>query len=400
VCSASGGAVRIELAEIFRRFGAAYRARYRPSHGQARVMAAIEDCRTAVFGGHVQTCDRCGKSVHRYHSCRNRHCPKCQTLAKEHWVEARQDELLRTRYDHVVFTLPHALNPLIRANPRLLYGLLFKAAAQTLLAFGHDPRWIGGQIGFILVLHTWGQALIQHVHVHGLVTAGGLSPDGTSWLPAKKRFLFPVCALSEVFRAKYLEFLARARKRGELSFTGKAGELAGEQAFDAFLARLKQRDWVVYSKPPFEGPKHVIAYLGRYTHRIAISNDRIVAIDKDRVLFRWRDYRDACKIKIMSLEATKFIRRFLLHVLPSGFMRIRHYGLLANRHRRKKLALCRKILNQSEPEPRPKETAEAIMLRLTGRDILACPHCRNGHLVVTAILEPQPRPPRHATGPP
>jgi len=400
VCSASGGAAHIELAEIFRRFGAAYRACYRPSHGQARVMAAVEDCRTAALGGHVQTCDRCGQSVHRYHSCRNRHCPKCQTLAKEHWVEARQDELLRTRYDHVVFTLPHALNPLIRANPRLLYGLLLKAAAQTLLAFGHDPRWIGGQIGFILVLHTWGQALIQHVHVHGLVTAGGLSPDGTSWLPAKKRFLFPVCALSEVFRAKYLEFLARARRRGELCFNGKAGELADEQAFDAFLARLKQHDWVIYSKPPFEGPRHVIAYLGRYTHRIAISNDRIVAIEDDRVLFRWRDYRDACKIKTMSLEATRFIRRFLLHVLPSGFMRIRHYGLLANRHRRKKLALCRKILNQSEPEPRPKETAEAIMLRLTGRDIRACPHCRNGHLVVTAILEPRPRPPRHATGPP
>ncbi len=400
MCVPAHGGPRIELAEIFRRFGAAYRARYRPSHGQARVMAAIEDCRTAALGGHVQTCDRCGQTVHRYHSCRNRHCPKCQTLTKERWVEARQDELLATRYDHVVFTLPHALNPLIRANPRLAYGLLFKAAAQTLLAFGRDPRWIGGQIGFILVLHTWGQKLPQHVHVHGLVTAGGLSPDGTSWLPAKTRFLFPVCALSEVFRAKYLEFLARARKRGELTFAGRSGELADEQAFDAFLAKLKQRHWVVYSKPPFQGPNHVIAYLGRYTHRIAISNDRIIAIEEDRVRFRWRDYRDASKLKIKSLEATEFIRRFLLHCLPSGFMRIRHFGLLANRHRRQKLARCRELLDQPAPEPRPKETAEAIMLRLTGRDILACPHCGKGRLRSTAIIEPQPRPPRHATGPP
>lgn len=363
-------------------------------------MAAIEDCRTAALGGHVQTCDRCAQTVHRYHSCRNRHCPKCQTLTKERWVEARQHELLKTRYDHVVFTLPHALNPLIRANPRLAYGLLFKATAQTLLAFGRDPRWIGGQIGFILVLHTWGQKLRQHVHVHGLVTAGGLSPDGASWLPAKTRFLFPVRALSEVFRAKYLEFLARARKRGEITFAGSTARLADKNAFDAFLADLKQRDWVVYSKPPFAGPKHVIAYLGRYTHRIAISNDRIVAIEKDHVLFRWRDYRDASRLKTKSLEATQFIRRFLLHCLPSGFMRIRHFGLLANRHRRQKLARCRELLGQPAPEPRPKETAEAIMLRLTGRDILACPHCRNGQLVVTAILEPQPRTPKYATGPP
>ena len=324
MCAPSHGAARTELAEIFRRFGAPFRARHRPNHGQTRVMAAIEDCRTAALGGHVQACDRCGQTVHRYHSCRNRHCPKCQTLTKERWVEARQDELLKTRYDHVVFTLPHALNPLIRANPRLAYGLLFKAAAQTLLSFGRDPRWIGGQIGFMLVLHTWGQKLRQHVHVHGLVTAGGLSPDGTRWLPARKGFLFPVHALSEVFRAKYLDLLARARRRGELTFAGRSGELADEQAFDAFLAKLKQRDWVVYSKPSLAGPERVIAYLGRYTHRIAISNDRILAIENDRVLFRWRDYRDASKLKTKSLEATEFIRRFLLHVLPSGFMRIRH----------------------------------------------------------------------------
>ncbi len=230
--------------------------------------------------------------------------------------------------------------------------------------------------------------------------AGGLSPDGTRWLPAKKGFLFPVCALSEVFRAKYLEFLTRARKRGELTFAGRSGELADDKAFDAFLARLKQRHWVVYSKPSCAGPEHVISYLGRYTHRIAISNDRILAVENGHVLFRWRDYRDASKIKTTSLEPTEFIRRFLLHCLPSGFMRIRHYGLLANRHRRQKLARCRKLLDQPAPEPRPKETAEAIMLRLTGRDILACPHCRKGRLLVTAILEPQPRPSRHATGPP
>lgn len=393
MCTAPKAARQLELAEIFRRHGATYRAGHRTSGNQIRVIQAIEACRTAAMGGHLQACDRCGGLVHHYHSCRNRHCPKCQTLAKERWVETRQSELLATRYDHVVFTLPHGLNPLVRGNPRQLYGLLFKAAADTLLTFGRDPRWIGGEIGITLVLHTWSQNLGQHVHVHGLVTAGGLSPDGQSWLCAKKRFLFPVRALSKVFRGKYLDLLARARRRGEIAFGGSTQGLADDRAFAELLASLRQSDWVVYAKPPFAGPQQVIAYLGRYTHRIAISNERLVAIDDERVSFRWRDYRDGAKLKVMSLEATEFIRRFLLHVLPSGFMRIRHYGIFANRHRRDKLAGCRELLDQPEPAHQARESVEDMMERLTGRDILACPHCGEGQLRIIETLPRQRAPP-------
>ena len=290
-------AARLEVATLFRRYGEAYRERHRPSAGQARAMRAIEACRTEVMGGHLQACDRCGAVTLRYHSCRDRHCPKCQTLAKERWVEARRDELLATRHDHVVFTLPHALNPLIQGNPRQLYGLLFAAAADTLLAFGRDPRWIGGEIGITLVLHSWGQNLGQHVHVHGLVTAGGLSPDGGRWLSARRRFLFPVRALSRVFRGKYLELLVRAHRRGTLAFGGSTAALADRPTFMRFIATLRRADWVVYAKPPFAGPEQVIAYLGRYTHRVAIANDRLVALEDDHVSFRWRDYRDSARCK-------------------------------------------------------------------------------------------------------
>jgi hypothetical protein len=371
---------RLEVATLFRRYGEAYRERHQPSGGQARAMRAIEACRTEAMGGHVQACDRCGALTLRYHSCRDRHCPKCQTLAKERWVEARRGELLAARHDHVVFTLPHALNPLIQGNPRRLYGLLLAAAADTLLAFGRDPHWIGGEIGVTLVLHTWGQNLGQHVHVHGLVTAGGLAPDGSRWLPAKKRFLFPVRALARVFRGKYLELLARAHRRGELAFGGSTAGLADRRAFTRFVAALRRAAWVVYAKPPLAGPEQVVAYLGRYTHRVAIANDRLVALEDDHVSFRWRDY--------------------LLHVLPHGFVRIRHYGLFANRQRRARLARCRELLAQPEPEARPEEGAAAMMRRLTGRDILACPRCGEGRLRVVIVLSPRRWAPQRATGPP
>ena len=391
---------RLEVATLLRRYGEAYRERHHPSADQARAVRAIEACRTEAMGGHVQACDRCGALALRYHSCRDRHCPKCQTLAKERWVEARRDELLATRHDHVVSTLPHALNPLIRGNPRRLYGLLFAAAADTLLAFGRDPRWIGGEIGVTLVLHTWGQNLGQHVHVHGLVTAGGLSPDGRGWLPAKQRFLFPVRALSRVFRGKYLELLARAHRRGDLAFGGSTAALADPRAFARFVATLRRAEWVVYAKPPFAGPEQVVAYLGRYTHRVAIGNDRLVTLEDDRVAFRWRDYRDGARCKVMRLEAVEFIRRFLLHVLPRGFVRVRHYGLFANRQRRARLARCRELLAQPEPEARPEEDVAAMVRRLTGRDILACPHCGEGRLRVVAVLGPRRWVPQRATGPP
>ena len=393
-------AAGLEVATLFRRYGEAYRKRYRPSAGQARAMRAIEACRTEAMGGHLQACDRCGAVTLRYHSCRDRHCPKCQTLAKERWVEARRGELLATRHDHVVFTLPHALNPLIQGNPRQLYGLLFAAAADTLLAFGRDPRWIGGEIGITLVLHSWGQNLGQHVHVHGLVTAGGLSPDGGRWLPARRRFLFPVRALSRVFRGKYLELLVHAHRRGMLAFGGSTAGLADRPAFMRFIATLRRADWVVYAKPPFAGPEQVIAYLGRYTHRVVIANDRLVALEDDHVSFRWRDYRDGARCKTMRLEAVEFIRRFLLHILPQGFMRIRHYGLFANRQRRAKLARCRELLAQPEPKARSEESVAAMMRRITGRDILACPHCGGGRLQVVAVFSPQRWTPHYATGPP
>ncbi len=389
----------LELADIFQRYGAAYRDRHRPGPARRRVMAAIEACRTPALGGHIQACDRCGGRVHHYHSCRNRHCPKCQTLTKERWIEAREREVLDVPHYHLVFTLPHALNPLIQGNARQLYALLLKAAADTLLTFGRDPRWIGGEIGVTLVLHTWSQNLGQHVHAHGLVTAGGLADDGT-WKPAQKRFLFPVKALSRVFRAKYLDGLARARRRGELGFAGSTAGLADDEVFGRFVTALKRQDWVVYAKKPFAGPAQVIAYLGRYTHRVAISDDRLLALDDGQVAFRWRDYRDRSKVKIMRLEVDEFIRRFLLHVLPSGFMRIRHYGLFANRHRREKLALCRKLLGQGEPEPKKDESLEEMMQRLTGRDINACPFCGQGRLMVVEILKPRSWPANHATGPP
>ena len=388
-----------DLADIFRRCGADYRRRYQPNAAQRRVMAAIEACRTPALGGHVAACNRCGGRVHHYHSCCNRHCPKCQTLAKERWIEARQSDILAVPHFHLVFTLPHGLNPLLQGNPRPLYSVLFKAAADTLLRFGRDPHWIGGEIGITLVLHSWGQTLGQHVHVHGLVTAGGLADDG-SWKPARQRFLFPVKALSKVFRGAYLDGLARLRRRGEIDFAGTTAPLADDQGFQRFLAVLRRRDWVVYAKRPLAGPQQVLGYLGRYTHRVALSNDRLLALEDGKVAFHWRDYRDGSKRKVMHLEAHEFIRRFLLHVLPRGFMRIRHYGLFANRHRSEKLAQCRRQLGQDKPEPREEESLEDVMRRLTGRDIHACPVCGKGRLHIVETLKPRPRPSAYPTGPP
>jgi hypothetical protein len=395
VCVAPNAVRQVEIADIFRRHGPDYRARVKIRPRQARAMTAIEQCRTPAMGGHLDACDHCDAVMARYHSCRDRHCPKCQTLTKERWIEARNAELLATPYYHLVFTLPHALNPLIQGNPRTLYNLLFKAAAETLLTFGRDPHWIGGEIGITLVLHTWSQNLGQHVHVHGLVTGGGLAPDGNRWMSAKKRFLFPVKALSKVFRAKYLELLAHAKKQGALTFAGSTLPLQEDQKFTAFLAKLKHTDWVVFAKAPFSGPRQVVAYLGRYTHRVAISNNRILGLNDGQVRFRWRDYRDGSLIKIMQLEADEFIRRFLLHVLPTGLMRIRHYGLFANRYRRDKLARCRALLQQPEPEILPKESTETMVKRLTGKDITKCTLCGKGRLTTVATLLPI-----YPTGPP
>ncbi len=368
-----------EVADIFRAYGDAYRATHRLSGQQLRVMQAIEMCRTSAVGGHLAQCDRCGAQVVRYHSCGNRHCPKCQTLAKLRWVQARLAELLDIPYFHCVLTLPHALNPLAQGNPQLLYGLLFQSAAATLQTFGRDPRWLGGELGLTLVLHTWGQTLEHHIHVHGIVTGGALAPDDARWIATKRRdFLFPVRGLAKVFRGKYLAGLQRAYAQNALQFAGTT------------------------AKPPFASAQQVVSYLGRYTHRVAISNHRLVAVHEGQVTFRWRDYRHSNRVKVMTLSVGEFIRRFLLHTLPSGLRRIRHYGLLGNRCRAHTLPASRTALSQPPPVPPAPESAPELMRRLTGIDIERCPHCHQGRLAVIATLYPLwpvedvPR----ATGPP
>ena len=371
---------RTELADIVRRYGDDLRRARGLAGVQLRALRAIENCRTPVLGGHRETCDRCGTSRAVYHSCRNRHCPKCQTLAKERWIEARRAELLPVPYFHLVFTLPHELNRLAQHQPRVIYNLLFDAAASTLATFGRDPKHLGGEIGITAILHTWGQNLGQHIHLHCLVTGGALVSGGAKWSRANPRYLFPVRALSPVFRAKFVVGLERAFDKQQLP----------SQDIDAksLVSTLRKKSWVVYAKRPFAGPESVIQYLGRYTHRIAISNDRIVDLRDGNVRFRWRDYSDDNCNKVMTLPAGEFLRRFLLHVLPRGFMRIRHFGLLANRHRKAKLERCRELLHVPPPTEKPAESVTEMVERLTGKDPTACPFCEQGTMRITEQLAP------------
>jgi hypothetical protein len=380
---------RVELADLVRTHGAAYRQAHRLTRGQHRALRAIAACRTAALGGHTEGCDHCGATRIAYNSCRNRHCPKCQTLAKERWLAARRAELLPVEHFHVVFTLPHALNPLAQGNPRVCYALLFRAAWETLATFGADRRHLGGELGGLAILHTWGQTLEQHLHLHCVVPGGALTRDRTQWRSAKPGFLFPVRALARVFRGKYLAGLRRAFDRGELRFSGGVSPLAEPGAFRQFLATLRAHEWVVYAKPPFAGPTQVLEYLGRYTHRVAISNDRLVSVADDQVRFRWKDYARGNRLKTMTLPAAEFLRRFLLHVLPAGFVRIRHFGFLANRTRTAKLARCRVLLAAVPPTaPAGPEPVATLMLRLTGVDIEECPVCHAGRLRILAVFRP------------
>ncbi len=392
----------LEVADIVRACADAYRASHRLSFQQDRVLRAIATCRTAALGGHAARCDHCGALAISYCSCGNRHCPKCQTLAKQRWLERQCADLLDIDYWHLVFTLPHTLNALAQGNPQVIYRMLFRAASQTLLEFGRNPRWLGGELGITMVLHTWGQKLDSHIHVHCVVTGGALHPEGERWIAAKPGFLFPVRALSAVFRGKYLDELAQAYQRGELNFAGSTAHLVDTRAFRGLLATLKDQDWVVYAKPPFGGAAQVFAYLGRYTHRVAIANHRLVSFDNAEVRLRWRDYAHANKTKIMALSAEEFLRRFLLHTLPVGFVRIRHYGLLGNRCSHQKMARCRALLDQPAPKTQEPESIEAMMLRLTGIDIQRCPVCQQGTLRVITTLAPAPTlaPIPRATGPP
>jgi len=386
---------KVELAQVFARHGAAYLATHRLAAVQQRAMRAIQTCRTAALGGHVERCDACGRLRYSYHSCRNRHCPKCQALAKERWLAARRAELLPAPYFHVVFTLPHQVNPLAQGNPRVIYRLLFEAAARTLLEFGENPRWLGGELGVTMVLHTWGQTLSQHLHVHALVSGGALAPEG-HWIHPRRGFLFPVKALSQVFRGKFTAALKHAFDAGALALAGSTAALAEARERVALFAALRAQPWVVYAKRPFAGPDQVLQYLGRYTHRIALTNSRLVSLEDETVRFRYQDYAHGNRRKVMTLDAQEFIRRYLTHVLPRGFMRIRHYGLNGNRAKRHKLGAARAALDAppSASVSTPPESIEAFWLRVAHLDIHQCPHCASGLLRQIGVLLPR------AQGPP
>jgi hypothetical protein len=340
----------LEVADIFRHHGDAYREDNAGhlSRDQLKVMGAVRSCRTAALGGHVERCGDCGHSKIAYNSCRNRHCPKCQAGAAHEWLDARQADLLPVEYFHIVFTLPALVGSIAYQNKATVYAILFEAAAETLRTIAADKKHLGGQIGMTMVLHTWGQTLTHHPHVHCIVPGGGLSPGGASWISCKPRYFLPERVLSRLFRRLFLTKLATAHQAGKLHFSGDLAELAEADAFAALLAPLRRVEWVVYAKRPFAGPEKVLAYLSRYTHRVAISNRRLIAFDNGRVSFTWRDYAHAAAPKRVTIKVQEFIRRFLLHVLPGGFQRIRHYGFLANGHRMAKVALIRRLLHATE----------------------------------------------------
>ena len=383
------------MADIFRRHGPGYRERRRLPLNQLRVMRAIETCRTAALGGHVERCGHCHHQRISYNSCRNRHCPKCQNAARAEWVERRKGELLPIEYFHVVFTIPEALNPVALDNQRIVYKILLETSARTLETIAADPQHLGARIGFFSILHTWGQNLLHHPHVHCVATGGGLSPDGTRWVSCRPGFFLPVRVLSRLFRRRFLESLAQAFVLGQLRFPGD--RIPPGDGFAQLLVELGQREWVVYAKPPFGGPGQVIDYLGRYTHRVALSNQRLLEMSGDRITFEYQDYRsgDRHKRRRMSVSPDEFIRRFLLHTLPSGFQRIRHYGLLAGRNKKRLLERCRQLLAmETRLLPSPVELAEYV--RFLMEPGILCPVCRTGVMVrieiVSAIRYPAAAP--------
>jgi len=380
------GGHRPELADVFRQHARAYEQ----AHGQAtsaeqhRALRDIVRCRTRELGGHKRRCDHCGHEAIVYNSCRNRHCPKCQATARAAWLDARRRDLLDVAYFHVVLTLPAELGPLALCNPRVVYGLLFRAGAEALLEAARDPRLLGAEIGILAVLHTWGQTLHHHPHLHCLIPAGGLAADGRHWVAGSRTFFLPVRVLSRLLRGKFLADLEALLERGKLRLPGPLQELATPKARRRWFDRLHRREWVVYAKPPFGGPDTVLKYLARYIHRVALSNERLLALHDARVSFRWKDYAHGGRRRTMRLAAVEFIRRFLLHVLPQGFVRIRYFGFLAHRHRQRKLALARKLLQQDPPAEAPSGPTSS------GQDDPSerCPSCRLGRLVTVEILMP------------
>jgi hypothetical protein len=382
---------RLEVADVFRRYGEAYRQNHGASMSaeQRRVMAAIEVCRTAVLGGHLERCEQCGYERNCFNSCRDRHCPKCQSLARAQWIEHRQAELLDCPYFHVVFTVPDEIAAIAYQNKEVVYDILFHSTAETLKTIAADPKHLGAEIGFFAVLHSWGQNLMFHPHLHCVVPGGGLSADGQRWVRCRARFFLSVRVLSRLFRRLFLERIEKAFNSAKLQFFAALEPLRDPHAFSERIAATKEFEWVVYAKRPFAGPQQVLDYVGRYTHRVAISNNRLIDIDNGRVQFQWKDYRDNSEIKVMDLDADEFIRRFLLHVLPEGFQRIRYYGFLANRDRRNKLVLCRQLLEMqtSSQAPSVKDYREHYQ-ELTGRSLTVCPRCQRGQMVIVESLPP------------
>ena len=377
---------RLETADIFRSCEADFEADHPLSGEQRKAFRDIVACRTAALGGWVRRCDRCGHQEISYRSCRNRHCPKCQGKNRAEWLEARAEELLPVPYFHVVFTLPAILGPIALQNPRTVYGTLFRAVSETLQTIARDPRHLGARIGFLAVLHTWGQTLTCHPHVHCVVPGGGLSLDETRWIPSRPRFLLPVRVLSRFFRRRFLRLLDAAYQHGKSTFHGKLLPLSDPPHWEDLLRELRRSEWVVYSKPPFGGPEQVLKYLARYTHRVAISNSRLISFQEGRVTFRRKDYRRGVKTTV-TLQASEFTRRFLLHVLPKGFVRIRGFGFLANRHRKAKLARCRLLLRCDQQQP---TVAIHPPTTVASRDHSSelCPICRQGRLLPPEILAP------------
>ena len=366
---------KIEVQDIIKKYGEEYKEKHKMMPHIAKTMGAIEKCRTEKLGYHEDVCDECGYRKISYNSCRNRHCPKCQSIARAKWVEEREAEILNVKYFHVVMTIPSELYMIAYQNQSKVYKILFKATAETLEELARDKKYLGAEIGFMEVLHTWGQTLVYHPHIHCIVPAGGIDKIG-KWRNSKKKFFIPVKVLSRKFRGKFLYYL----KKEELKFYGKNEYLNNKQNFDELMSKMYNKEWISYCKPPFENAKSVIKYLGRYTHRVAISNERILSEENGEVTFKYRDYKDNNKMKEMTVKAEEFIRRFLMHILPPGFMKIRHYGLLGNRNKKTKLAVCKKLTNTTSPV-KPKLTTLEILKKTLGVDFNICPMCHKGHLM-------------------
>jgi Putative transposase/Transposase zinc-binding domain len=380
---------KLEVADIFRRYGEKYREKHGASMStaQRRVMTAIEVCRTAALGGQIEQCDQCGHQRICYRSCRNRHCPKCQSLARAEWIQRRQAELLDCEYFHVVFTVPEEIAAIAYQNKEVVYGILFRATAETLRIIAADPEHLGAEIGFFAVLHSWGSNLLHHPHLHCVVPGGGISPEGTRWISCKPHFFLPVRVLSRLFRRLFLKYLQEAFDGGKLRFFTAMENLRDRRQFVRYLAPLRKKKWVVYAKPPFAGPQQVLDYVGRYTHRVAISNNRLLDIEAGQVRFQWKDYRDNSQQKTMTLAAEEFIRRFLLHALPDGFQRIRYYGFLGNRYRQEKLAQCRQLLGMMTPvAPSAPQDYRGRHEDLTGISLRQCPLCHRGRMTTVEVV--------------